>query len=90
MAKSDLIGGTLWESYSRKVNDRMLNPRHLGEITAADAAEAGRAAGGGGLGRRGLRGRHPRLLGRGPRDEQDPGRAGSRPSAAARPSPPAT
>ena len=30
MAKSDLIGGTLWESYSHKVNDRMLNPRHLG------------------------------------------------------------
>jgi NifU-like protein len=39
MAKSDLIGGTLWESYSRKVNDRMLNPRHLGEITP-EAAEA--------------------------------------------------
>ncbi len=41
MAKSDLIGGTLWESYSRKVNDRMLNPRHLGEITEADAAKLG-------------------------------------------------
>ncbi len=41
MAKSDLIGGTLWESYSRKVNDRMLNPRHLGEITAADAEKLG-------------------------------------------------
>ena len=41
MAKSDLIGGTLWESYSRKVNDRMLNPRHLGEITEADAAGLG-------------------------------------------------
>ncbi len=38
MAKSDLIGGTLWESYSRKVNDRMLNPRHLGEITEEQAA----------------------------------------------------
>ncbi len=37
MAKSDLIGGTLWESYSGKVNDRMLHPRHLGEITAAEA-----------------------------------------------------
>jgi NifU-like protein len=37
MAKNDLIGGTLWESYSRKVNDRMLNPRHLGEITAEEA-----------------------------------------------------
>jgi NifU-like protein len=41
MAKSDLIGGTLWESYSRKVNDRMLNPRHLGEITPEQAAAAG-------------------------------------------------
>ena len=41
MAKSDLIGGTLWESYSGKVNDRMLHPRHLGEITAADAARLG-------------------------------------------------
>jgi NifU-like protein len=39
MAKTDLIGGTLWESYSRKVNDHMLNPRHLGEITK-DQAEA--------------------------------------------------
>jgi len=41
MAKSDLIGGTLWESYSHKVNDRMLNPRHLGEITEADAKKLG-------------------------------------------------
>jgi NifU-like protein len=41
MAKSDLIGGTLWESYSRKVNDRMLNPRHLGEITKEQAAALG-------------------------------------------------
>jgi NifU-like protein len=41
MAKSDLIGGTLWESYSQKVNDRMLNPRHLGEITEAEAVKAG-------------------------------------------------
>ncbi len=41
MAKNDLIGGTLWESYSSKVNDRMLNPRHMGEITAAEAAALG-------------------------------------------------
>jgi NifU-like protein len=41
MAKSDLIGGTLWESYSRKVNDHMLNPRHLGEITEVTAARMG-------------------------------------------------
>ena len=41
MAKADLIGGTLWESYSHKVNDRMLNPRHLGEITEAEASKLG-------------------------------------------------
>jgi NifU-like protein len=41
MAKSDLIGGTLWESYSRKVNDHMLNPRHLGEITQEQADAQG-------------------------------------------------
>jgi NifU-like protein len=41
MAKSDLIGGTLWESYSRKVNDHMLNPRHLGEITQEQADALG-------------------------------------------------
>jgi NifU-like protein len=41
MAKSDLIGGTLWESYSSKVNDLMLNPRHLGEITSAEAEKLG-------------------------------------------------
>jgi NifU-like protein len=41
MAKNDLIGGTLWESYSHKVNDRMLNPRHLGEITEEEARSLG-------------------------------------------------
>ncbi len=41
MAKNELIGGTLWESYSNKVNDRMLNPRHLGEITEAEAKKLG-------------------------------------------------
>jgi NifU-like protein len=41
MAKNDLIGGTLWESYSQKVNDRMLNPRHLGEITEEEALALG-------------------------------------------------
>ena len=41
MAKTDLVGGTLWESYSSKVNDRMLNPRHLGEITAGEAESLG-------------------------------------------------
>lgn len=41
MAKTDLVGGTLWEHYSTKVNDRMLNPRHMGEITEAEAAARG-------------------------------------------------
>jgi len=41
MAKADLVGGTLWEHYSTKVNDRMLNPRHMGEITEAEAAARG-------------------------------------------------
>ncbi len=41
MAKNELIGGTLWENYSNKVNDRMLNPRHLGEITEAEAKKLG-------------------------------------------------
>jgi len=41
MAKSDLIGGSLWERYSTKVADRMLNPRFLGEITPEEAARRG-------------------------------------------------
>jgi NifU-like protein len=41
VAKADLIGGTLWEHYSNKVNDRMLHPRHLGEITASEAKRRG-------------------------------------------------
>lgn len=41
MAKSDLIGGELWEQYSNKVADRMNNPRNFGELTEADAKELG-------------------------------------------------
>jgi NifU-like protein len=41
MAKADLIGGSLWEQYSSKVNDRMQNPRHLGEITEEEAKKLG-------------------------------------------------
>ena len=33
MAKEDLIGGSLWEQYSTKVNERMTKPRFMGEIT---------------------------------------------------------
>ncbi len=41
MAKTDLIGGSLWEQYSQKVNDRMTNPRHMGEITHEEAQKMG-------------------------------------------------
>jgi NifU-like protein len=41
MAKSDLIGGELWEQYSNKVADRMNNPRNFGELTEADAQKLG-------------------------------------------------
>ncbi|SDE08211.1 iron-sulfur cluster assembly scaffold protein [Desulfuromonas thiophila] len=41
MAKNDLIGGSLWEQYSAKVAERMNNPRHFGELTAADAQRLG-------------------------------------------------
>jgi NifU-like protein len=41
MAKSDLIGGSLWEQYSNKVNDRMSNPQYLGEISEAEAKKLG-------------------------------------------------
>lgn len=37
MAKSNLIGGTLWDHYSRKVADRMNNPHYFGEITEKEA-----------------------------------------------------
>ena len=41
MAKSDLIGGALWEQYSQVVNDRMNNPAHRGEISEEEAAKLG-------------------------------------------------
>ena len=41
MAKSDLIGGELWEQYSNKVADRMNNPRNFGELTEDDAKKLG-------------------------------------------------
>jgi len=41
MGKADLIGGALWEQYSRKVNERMTNPRYLGEITEEEAKAMG-------------------------------------------------
>ena len=41
MAKSDLMGGSLWEEYSDRVSSRMNNPEHMGEITEAEAKELG-------------------------------------------------
>ena len=41
MGKDDLIGGALWEFYSKKVSERMDNPSNRGEITEAQAAELG-------------------------------------------------
>jgi NifU-like protein len=41
MAKSDLIGGSLWEHYSKKVSERMNNPRYMGELSPAEAAALG-------------------------------------------------
>ncbi len=37
MGKNDLIGGSLWEHYSKKVADRMNNPLYRGEITEEQA-----------------------------------------------------
>ena len=37
MAKTDLIGGALWDAYSKKVAQRMDNPTHLGVLTEEDA-----------------------------------------------------
>jgi len=41
MARDDLIGGALWEEYSSVVQDRMNNPRNLGEITEEEAKSEG-------------------------------------------------
>ena len=39
MAKSDLIGGNIWEKYSKKVIQRMNAPGFLGEFSEEDAAK---------------------------------------------------
>jgi len=41
MAKNDLIGGSIWEQYSKKVSDRMNDPINRGEITEEQAADMG-------------------------------------------------
>lgn len=37
MGKDTLLGGSLWEAYSKKVQERMDNPTHLGVITQDEA-----------------------------------------------------
>ena len=41
MGKSDLFGGAIWDQYSKKVADRMNNPRNMGEISEDEAKEKG-------------------------------------------------
>ncbi len=41
MAKKDLIGGSLWEQYSDKVTQRMVNPAFMGDITEEEAEKLG-------------------------------------------------
>ncbi|EOI3079746.1 iron-sulfur cluster assembly scaffold protein [Campylobacter coli] len=37
MGKNNLIGGSIWDEYSQKVQDRMNNPQHMGEFSEKDA-----------------------------------------------------
>jgi NifU-like protein len=41
MAFDSLVGGTIWDEYSNKVQDRMNNPQFMGEITEDDALKRG-------------------------------------------------
>ena len=41
MAKNDLIGGSIWDEYSQNVQDRMNNPKFMGEITQDEAKARG-------------------------------------------------
>ena len=41
MAKNELLGGALWDAYSKKVSERMDNPTHLGVITQEQADAKG-------------------------------------------------
>jgi NifU-like protein len=41
MAKNSLIGGSIWEEYSQKVQDLMNNPQNMGQITEDEAAAMG-------------------------------------------------
>ncbi len=37
MAKSNLVGGAIWDQYSKIVSDRMNSPLHMGEFSEEDA-----------------------------------------------------
>ncbi|EAL1250661.1 TPA: iron-sulfur cluster assembly scaffold protein [Campylobacter jejuni] len=37
MGKNSLIGGSIWDEYSQKVQDKMNNPQHMGEFSEEDA-----------------------------------------------------
>ena len=41
MARNDLVTGNVWEQYSKKVQDRMNNPKAMGEFTQEDADKLG-------------------------------------------------
>ncbi len=41
MAKDSLIGGSIWEAYSQKVQDLMNNPHNMGQLTEEDAKNMG-------------------------------------------------
>jgi len=41
MGRNDLISGNVWEQYSKKVQDRMNNPKFMGELTEEDAKKLG-------------------------------------------------
>lgn len=41
MARNELIKGSFWENYSQKVQDRMNNPKFMGEITEEEANSKG-------------------------------------------------
>ena len=41
MGKNTLIGGSIWEEYSQKVQDLMNHPKNMGEITEEQAKEMG-------------------------------------------------
>jgi NifU-like protein len=41
MAKNDLISGNIWDEYSQTVQDRMNNPKNMGEITEEEALKLG-------------------------------------------------